>query len=56
MNGELRVPRVGGIMYLFKHIRKGWNRVTMQIAEETGRYNEIEQFEDARYVSAAKAA
>ncbi len=28
----------------------------MDIVEETGRYDEIEQFEDARYVSASEAA
>ncbi len=27
----------------------------MEIAEETGRYNEIEQFQDARYVPASEA-
>ncbi len=28
----------------------------MEIVEETGRYNEIDQFQDARYVSASEAA
>ncbi len=28
----------------------------MEIVEETGRYSEIEQFQDARYVSASEAA
>ncbi len=56
MNVELWVPRVGGIKYLFKYICKGSDRVTMEIVEETGRYNEIEQFRDARYVSASEAA
>ncbi len=28
----------------------------MEIVEETGRYYEIEQFQDARYVSASEAA
>ncbi len=56
MNVELCVSRVGGIKYLFKYIYKGSDRVTMEIVEETGRYNEIEQFQDARYVSASEAA
>ncbi len=28
----------------------------MEIVEESGRYNEIEQFQDARYVSASESA
>ncbi len=56
MNVQLCVSRVGGIKYLFKYICKGSERVTMQIVEETGRYNEIAQFQDARYVSASEAA
>ncbi len=56
MNVELCVSRAGGIKYLLKHICKGSDRMTMEIVEETGRYNEIEQFQDARYVSASEAA
>ncbi len=56
MNVELCVSRVGGIKYLFMYICKGSDRVNMEIVEETGRYNEIEQFQDARYVSASEAA
>ncbi len=55
MNVELCVSRVGGIKYLFKYICKGSTRVTIEIVEETGLYNEIEQFQDARYVSASEA-
>ncbi len=56
MNVELCVSRVGGIKYLFKYICKGSDRVTMEIVEENGRYSDIEQFQDARYVSASEAA
>ncbi len=51
MNVELCVSRSGGIKYLFNYICKGSDRVAMEMVEETGRYNEIEQFQDARYVS-----
>ncbi len=54
MNVDLCVSRFGGTKYLFKYICKGSDRVT--IIEETGRYNEIEQFQDARYVFASEAA
>ncbi len=47
--------RVGGIKYLFEYICKGSDRVTMEIVEETGRYNRMEQFQDARYVSPSEA-
>ncbi len=56
MNVELCVSRVGGIKYLFKYINKGSDRVAMEIVEDSGRYNEIEQFQSARYVSASEAA
>ena len=55
MNVELCVSRVGGIKYLFKYICKGSDRISIQIAE-SGRINEIELFQDARYVSASEAA
>ncbi len=53
---HLCVSRVGGIKYLFKYICKGSDRVSMEIVEATGRYHEIKQFQDARYVSASEAA
>ncbi len=56
MNVELCVCPVGGIKCLFKYVCKGSDRVTMEIVEETGRYNEIEQFQHARYVSASEAS
>ncbi len=39
-----------------KYICKGSDRVIMQIVVETGNDNEIQQFQDARCVSAAEAA
>ncbi len=56
MNVELCVSRVGGIKYLLKYISKGSDRVTMERFQETGGYNEIEQFQGAPYVSASEAA
>ncbi len=56
MNVELCASRVGGIEYLFKYISKVSDWVSMEIVEETGRYKDIEQFQDARYVSASEAA
>ncbi len=56
MNVELRVSRVGGIKFLFKYICKGSDRVFKEIVEETGRYNEIEQFQYTLYVSASEDA
>ncbi len=53
MNIDLCVPRVCGIKYLFKYICKGIDRVTMEVVE-TGRYNEIEQLQDAPYVPACE--
>ncbi len=35
---------------------KSSDRVNLETVEETGRYNEIEQFQDARYMSASESA
>ncbi len=56
MNVEQCVSRVGGMKYLFKYICQGSDCVTMEMVEEIGRYNEIEQFQAARYVSSSEAA
>ncbi|CDF41005.1 unnamed protein product, partial [Chondrus crispus] len=56
LNVELCVSRVGGIKYLFKYVCKGQDRVTMEITAENERYDEISNFQDARYVSASEAA
>ncbi len=53
---ELCVSRVGGIKHLFKCICEDRDRVSMEIVEETGQNNEIEQFKVARQMSASKAA
>ncbi|CDF33636.1 partial DNA helicase [Chondrus crispus] len=55
LNVELCVSRVGGIKYLFKYVCKGQDRVTMEITAENERYDDISNFQDARYVSALKA-
>lgn len=56
INVELCVSRIGGIKYLFKYVCKGQDRVTMEIMAENDRYDEISNFQDARYVSASEAA
>ncbi|CDF36122.1 unnamed protein product [Chondrus crispus] len=56
LNVELCVSRVGGIKYLFKYVFKGQDRVTMEITAENERYDEISNFQDARYVSASESA
>ncbi|CDF33021.1 unnamed protein product [Chondrus crispus] len=56
LNVELCVSRVGGIKYLFKYVCKGQDRVTMEITAKNERYDEISNFQDARYVSASEAA
>ncbi|CDF77379.1 unnamed protein product [Chondrus crispus] len=56
LNVELCVSRVGGVKYLFKYLCKGQDRVTMEITAENERYDEISNFQDARYVSASEAA
>ncbi len=56
MNVDLSVSRVGGIKNLLKVVFQGSGRVAMEIVEETGRYNAIQQFKDARNVSASEAA
>ena len=47
------------IKYTLKYLYKGSDQVTVTIegsAEETDTYNEIEQFQNKQYVSAAEAA
>ncbi|CDF40383.1 ATP dependant DNA helcase [Chondrus crispus] len=56
LNVELCVSRIGGIKYLFKYVCKGPDRVTMEITAENERYDEISNFQDARYVLASEAA
>ena len=53
LNVEFCVSRVGGIKYLFKYVCKGQDRVTMEITAENECYDEISNFQDARYVSAS---
>ncbi|CDF36188.1 ATP dependant DNA helicase PIF1 [Chondrus crispus] len=50
LNVELCVSRVGGIKYLFKYVCKGQDRVTMEITAKNECYDEISNFQDARYV------
>ena len=50
------MSRVGGSKYLFKYVGKGQDRVTMEITAENECYDEISNFQDARYVSASEAA
>ncbi|CDF40018.1 unnamed protein product [Chondrus crispus] len=50
LNVELCVSRVGGIRYLFKYVCKGQDRVTMEITAKNECYDEISNFQDARYV------
>ncbi|CDF33944.1 ATP dependant DNA helicase PIF1 [Chondrus crispus] len=56
LNVELCVSRVGGIKYLFKYVCKGRDPVTMEITAKKECYDEISNFQDARYVSASEAA
>ena len=56
LNVELCVSRVGGIKYLFKYVCKGQDRVTMEIIAENECYDEVSNFQDARYVSTSEAA
>ncbi|CDF39890.1 ATP dependant DNA helicase [Chondrus crispus] len=56
LNVELCVSRVGGIRYLFKYVCKGQDRVIMEITAKNECYDEISNFQDARYVSASEAA
>ncbi|CDF36554.1 unnamed protein product [Chondrus crispus] len=46
LNVELCVSRVGGIKYLFKHVCKGQDRVTMEITSKNECYDEISNFQD----------
>ncbi len=56
MNVEVCVSRVGSIKYLFKYVCKGSDRVTVQFQEDGRDVNEIDQFIDARCISASEAA
>ena len=59
INVELCISRIGGIKYLFKYITKGRDRVTIEFRNESGTrivYDEIKNFQEARYVSASEAA
>ncbi len=56
MNVELCLFRVGEIKCIFKYICTGSDRFIIETAEETGQYDEIEQLQDARYVSASESA
>ena len=57
MNAELCISRVGSVKYLFKYVCKGRDRVTVELAPEDPdrRIDEIQNFVDARYVSASEA-
>ena len=50
------MSRVSGIMYLFKYVCKGQDRVAIQITAENRSYEEISNFQHARYVSELEAA
>ncbi|CDF39898.1 ATP dependant DNA helicase PIF1 [Chondrus crispus] len=56
LNVELCVSRVGGIKYLFKYVCKGQDRVTMEITAKNECYDEISNFQDARYAAPRPAS
>ena len=68
MNVELWIYRVGSIKYLFKYVCKGSDRVTVEILrgskdeqsvndpKSVPTVDEIQHYQDARYVSASEAA
>lgn len=55
MNVEPGISRFGDIEYFFKYLCNGSDRVTMQLLPQSTTYNEIDQFQDSRYVSTLKA-
>lgn len=55
MNVDLCVSRPGRIKYVFKYVCKGSDRVPMHFLPQGDTYNEIDQFQDWRYVSASEA-
>ena len=55
VNAELCISRLGGIKYLFKYVCKGHDRVTVELIGENQRYDEIGNFQDARYISASES-
>ena len=60
INVKLCISRVGSVKYLFKYMCKGRDRVTVELAPENPAdpnqtLNEINNYVDARYVSASEA-
>ena len=68
LNAELCISHVGSIKYLFKYVCKGPDRVTVEIrshkckndpkgtAKQVPTIDEIQGYQDARYISASEAA
>ncbi len=68
MNVELCISKVGSIKYLFKYVCKGPDRITIEIrtpkkqttdlskAVSVPTIDEIQHYQDARYISASEAA
>lgn len=54
-NVELCVSRIDGTKYLFKHVCKGSDRVTVEIIPDGERHDKIFHFQDAPYLPASEA-
>lgn len=56
INAELWTSRTSGIKHIFKYICKDHDRARMGIIRGEQTYDEITNFQDARFVSASEAA
>ena len=56
LNVELCISRVGVLKYLFKYITNCRDKVTLEIVNENSVYDEIESYQDARYVNVSEAS